>query len=60
MNEMRAYRLEVLPSPRADAAWAAAASLPRLSNQVARSVRLHDSASEVYEHPKGTIFVLEH
>jgi len=37
------YPLEVVPSPRADTAWAAA-SLPRLNNQVARSVRLGSSA----------------
>ena len=55
MNEMRAYRLV---HPRADAAWAAAASLPRLSNQVARSMRLHDSAAAVHEDPKG--YDLEH
>jgi hypothetical protein len=50
VNEMRAYLLEVVPSPRADAAWAAAASLPRLRNQVARIVRLGSSARRAFRH----------
>jgi len=49
VNEMR-YPLEAVPSPRADTVWAAAASLPRLSNQVARSVHLGSSARRALRH----------
>jgi hypothetical protein len=48
VNERR-YPLEVVPSPRADTAWAAAASMPRLRTSTRLAILIRERSAEVLD-----------